>query len=184
MAAEWTIRIAEKRDIPAIETLIPLSVRALQVGYYSKEQMEAAIGPIFGVDHQLIEDRTYYVAEAAGDIVGCGGWSRRKSTCGSSCNRAEPDPKIDPRTEAPRIRAFFVHPNWARRGIGRAILQACEHDLLSAGFTRAEIAATTAGEPLYSSMGYQTVEHFDIALSKGLPLPCVRMSKEFLPRGT
>jgi GNAT superfamily N-acetyltransferase len=181
MPAKWAgqIRLARVDDVPALDELIPLSVRALQSAHYSPQQMDAAIGSIFGVDLQLIHDGTYFVAEENGHIVGCGGWSRRQSKCGSSAGRTELDPEIDPAVDAPRIRAFFVHPDFARRGIGSAILHACEDALLRAGFKRAEIAATLPGEPLYQSFGYETFEKFNIQLTNGLPLPCVRMRKSF-----
>ena len=180
----WTLRLARLEDIPALDILIPLSVRALQRDY-TEAQREAAIGSVFGVDRQLIEDQTYYVVETPNrEIIACGGWSQRKSKCGSSAGRAEPDPIIDPLTEAPRIRAFFVHPDFARRGLGRAILTECERALQTAGYTRAEIAATLTGEPLYVSAGYQVTERYDIPLSNGLPLPCVRLTKKFPPSKT
>jgi len=176
----WKIRLARFEDTPALDRLIPLSVRTLQTAHYSEAQREAAIGPVFGVDRQLIEDQTYFVAELSdGRIVGCGGWSKRKAKCGSSAFRTENDPLIDPKVDAPRIRAFFIHPDFARRGIGRAILNACEEAILAAGYTRAEIAATLTGEPLYVSAGYQVTERFVIPLSNGLPLPCVRLAKTF-----
>ncbi len=175
----WTIRLARMEDIPALEVLIPESVRGLQAGHYSRDQMEAAIGPVFGVDQQLIEDGTYFVAEAGGTVVGCGGWSRRKSVCGSSAWRTGRDPELDPKVDAPRIRAFFVHPKWARKGIGRGILRRCEEALLAAGFRRAEIAATLTGEPLYVSAGYTVTGHFEIELRDGGRLPCVRLAKSF-----
>lgn len=179
-AATWEIRLARLEDIPALDELIPLSVRALQTAHYSEAQREAALGPVFGVDRQLIEDQTYFVAETAhGRIVGCGGWSKRQTQCGSSANRCEPDPLIDPGKDAARIRAFFVHPEFARRGIGRAILEECERALLEGGFARAEISATLTGELLYVTAGYRVTERFDIPLSNGLPLPCVRLAKNF-----
>ncbi len=174
----WTIRLATEGDLRGIAELIPLSVRALQANHYSTPQMEAALGPVFGVDVQLIADGTYFVAVADGEVVGCGGWSKRRSTFGSSLGRG-PEPEIDPGTEAARIRAFFVHPAWARRGIGRAILGECERALQAAGFRRAEIAATLTGEALYRAAGYEVTGRFDIALSNGLALPCVRLAKEF-----
>lgn len=177
--AVWTLRLARVEDIPALDVLIPISVRALQT-HYTEGQREAAIGPVFGVDRQLIEDQTYFVAESSeGEIIACGGWSKRQTKCGSSHGRSEPDSLIDPKTDAARIRAFFVHPDWARRGIGTEILRASEKALIAAGFTRAEIAATLTGEPLYVSAGYKVTERFDIPLGDGLPLPCVRLTKEF-----
>jgi GNAT superfamily N-acetyltransferase len=185
--AAWTLRLARLEDIPTLDILIPLSVRALQT-HYTEAQREAAIGSVFGVDRQLIEDQTYFVAEtASGEIIGCGGWSKRASKCGSSAGRCEPDPLIDATIEAARIRAFFIHPNFARRGIGRAILEACEQALQSAGFHHAEIAATLTGEPLYVACGYQVTNRFDIRLDDGQPLPCVRLVKQFIsapPRDT
>ncbi|HET6406589.1 MAG TPA: GNAT family N-acetyltransferase [Chthoniobacteraceae bacterium] len=177
---EWSIRLATAWDIPALEVLIPLSVRTLQAPYYSKAQMEAALGPVFGVDRQLIRDGTYFVAETASTIVGCGGWSRRDSVYGSDMARPKgEDRPLDPSREPARIRAFFIHPDWARRGIGRAILLRCEREIMTAGFRRAVMVATMAGEPLYSRHSYREDERFDIVMKNGLKLPAVRMSKSF-----
>src|SRR3954463_16099679 len=121
-------------DVPVLEVLIPLSVRILQAQFYSSSQMEAALGPVFGVDRQLISDGTYFVVERSGEIVGCGGWSHRRAVFGGDRGRKGEDAELDPRREAARIRAFFVHPDWARRGIGRAILAMCESELCAAGF--------------------------------------------------
>jgi GNAT superfamily N-acetyltransferase len=168
-------------DVPALEELIPTSVRALQSGHYSAAQMDAAIGPIFGVDRQLIRDRTYFVVEEGNQIVGCGGWSRRQSLFGSDRRRpAGEDALLDPKIDAARVRAFFIHPAWARRGIGRGIMLACERGIIEAGFRSVEISATLTGEPLYAAFGYQTVEHYDIPLAGGLKLPVVRMTKRMV----
>jgi len=139
--------------------------------------MEAALGPVFGIDRQLIRDGTYFVVERDGQIVGCGGWSKRRSLYGGDRDRAEPDPELDPRLDPARVRAFFVHPMWARRGIGCSILVACERAIIAAGFRRVEIVATLAGEPLYASFGYAVVERYEIAMAGGLSLPVVRMTK-------
>src|SRR5580698_4696100 len=122
----WTPRLAREADIPALEALIPLSVRVLQAPYYSSAQMAAAIGPVFVVDRQLILDGTYFVVEDGGRIAGCGGWSKRKKVFGSSQEHPGDDELLDPGKAAARIRAFFVHPDWARRGIGASILKASE----------------------------------------------------------
>src|SRR5436190_1447558 len=116
----WQPRLAQEKDIPELEALIPLSVRALQASHYSSAQMEAALGPVFGVDRQLIRDGTYFVAEQDGTVVGCGGWSRRRSLYGGDRGRESEDELLDPQQAAARVRAFFVHPAWARRGIGRS----------------------------------------------------------------
>ena len=173
--------MARDDDIPALEVLIPLSVRSLQVTHYSPAQMEAALGPVFGVDRQLIKDRTYFVTEQDGLIVGCGGWSKRRSLFGSDRGRVAEDAELDPERDSARIRAFFVHPAWARRGIARSILAACERSILAAGFQSVDLVATLAGEPLYAAFGYTVVERSAIALAEGLSLPVVRMSK-FLKR--
>lgn len=178
MPIDWQPRIATEHDIPALEALIPISVRALQAPYYSPAQMEAALGPIFGVDRQLIRDRTYYVIERDEAIIGCGGWSRRRSLYGSDNGRATEDQLLDPRIDAARIRAFFIHPVWARRGIGRSIMIACEQAIQSAGFRSVDIVATLPGEPLYAAFGYDVIDRYEIRMTGGLGLPVVRMSKK------
>src|SRR6267143_2036357 len=173
VAVDWKPRLAREEDIPALEALIPVSVRALQAPYYSSAQMEAALGPVFGVDRQLIRDGTYFVAESDGAIVGCGGWSRRRSLYGGDSGRPSEDGLLDPQSDAARVRAFFVHPAWARRGIGRSIMAACEPAIIEAGFRTVDIVATLAGEPLYASFGYTVVERYEIGMTGGLTLPVV-----------
>ncbi len=178
-ATQMSLRLARAEDVPALEKLIPLSVRALQAAYYSTAQMEAAIGPIFGVDHQLIADGTYFVVEHAGEVIGCGGWSKRQSRCGSGPAGGGAETELEPTRDAARVRAFFVHPAWARRGIGRRILETCERAAVAAGFRRVEILATLAGEPLYAAFGYVVAERYEMELANGLGLPVVSMKKEF-----
>ena len=132
---QWRPRLAREDDIAALAELIPLSVRELQADTYSPAQMETAIETsLFGVDRQLIRDGTYFVVEREGQIVGCGGWSKRSSKYGGDPHGARSDAELDPRHDAARIRAFFVHPAWARRGIGRSIMAACEQAIIAAGF--------------------------------------------------
>jgi predicted N-acetyltransferase YhbS len=176
-ATSWQPRLAREADIRALEALIPLSVRALQVAHYSPAQMDAALGPVFGVDRQLIRDGTYFVAERDGQIVGCGGWSKRRALYGGDHDRAEADAELDPKYDAARVRAFFVHPNWARQGIGRSIMAACEQAIIAAGFRTVDIVATLAGEPLYAAFGYAVVERYEIPLKGSLSLPVARMTK-------
>lgn len=177
--ANWPLRLACEADVRALEALIPLSVRALQSPYYSPAQMEAALGPVFGVDRQLIRDGTYFVAEQDGQIVGCGGWSRRRSFFGGDSGRDREDALLDPQRDAARVRAFFVHPDWARRGIGRSLMVACEKSIIASGFRTVDIVATLAGEPLYAAFGYAVVERGTIPMRDGLSLPVVRMHKRF-----
>jgi GNAT superfamily N-acetyltransferase len=170
------IRLAQPGDIPALESVIRESVLHLQVEY-TIEQRQTALGSVFGVDRQLISDATYYAAEADGAIVACGGWSRRKTLYGSDHAPARDDAWLDPRTDAARIRAFFVHPAWARRGIGSRILQTCESAAAAMGFKRLEMAATLSGVPLYRVHGYDPIEEFEVPLPNGAKLPVVRMIK-------
>jgi len=175
----FSIRLAREGDIPVLEVLIPLSARALQAPFYSPTLLDAAIGPVFGVDALLISDGTNFVVEHSGQVVGCGGWSRRKAVFGGHRARVGEDSYIDPAVEPARIRAFFVHPDWARRGIGRTLLSACEAAIRAAGFRTVVLVATLAGEPLYAASGYSVAERYEVHLPAGLKLPVVRMVKNF-----
>ena len=179
MKEAFSIRLAEENDIPNLEKLIPISARGLQAPFYTTAQIEAAIGPVFGVDRQLIRDRTYYVVEHGGQLVGCGGWSRRQAVFGGDRKRADNNALLDPVHDPARIRAFFVHPDWARRGIGKALLSACETALEAAGFHQAILAATLAGEPLYLSAGYTVKQRYQVPLPGDLQLEVVNMFKSF-----
>jgi GNAT superfamily N-acetyltransferase len=172
-----TYRLAKLSDIPALEDLIALSTHTLQAAYYSPQQIAGALGTVFGVDSQLIHDGTYFVAETGSIPVACGGWSRRKTLYGGDQSKTGPDPLRDPQTEPAMVRAFFVHPDHARHGIGRRLLQLCEDAACQAGFQRLEMIATLAGEPLYHACGYAFLERFDIPLANGHPMPVVRMGK-------
>ena len=171
------IRAATFEDIPALECLIEESVRALSVDYYSAQQIESSTIHLFGVDTQLIADGTYFVVEADGQLAGCGGWSKRKTLYGGDKVKTEEDDLLDPKTEPSRIRAFFVHPNFARRGIGRLLLATCEKAASRAGFTALELAATLPGEPLYAACGFQVIERIEATLPDGISLPITRMGK-------
>ena len=160
----WNLRIAEQGDVPQLADLIPRSSFELQKNTYSPAQISAALGPVFGVDEQLIEDGTYYVVEEGDTIIGCGGWSFRKSLFGGNASRSEPDPKLDPKMDAARIRAFFTDPAHARKGIASAILKRCEEAVIAMGFRRVEISSTLVGKPLYTKFGYRPVEHYVIPL--------------------
>ena len=178
MKCELNVRLARDTDIPAIENLIPLSVRGLQFPYYSAAQMETAIGSVFGVDRQLIQDGTYFVVECEGALVGCGGWSKRKTLFGSDHQTNRDDTELNPTSDSARIRAFFVHPDWARHGLGRAILEQCEKAIRDAGFRSIELAATLPGVPFYAAFDYVSHEQRDVPLADGLSLAVVRMTKK------
>jgi N-acetylglutamate synthase-like GNAT family acetyltransferase len=177
------IRQAIKNDIPPLNQLISESVRGLSTGYYSPDQIEGSLIHFFGIDTQLITDGTYYVAEIENRMAGCGGWSKRRTLYGGDQAKVEEfDSLLNPEAEAARIRAFFVHPDWARRGIGRRIIQVCEEAAEQACFKAVELVATMPGEPLYKACGYEIVERFEIDLPEGVKLPVARMRKQLLPQ--
>jgi len=171
------VRLATPADLPALLELIPRSVRGLSRAYYSDAQIEGAIEHVFGPDTQLIADGTYFVVEAGSALVGCGGWSRRRTLYGGDQMKGEADPLVDPALEPARIRAFFVDPGWARRGIGTALLDACVGAARAAGFRRLELAATLPGVPLYRAYGFEPLERIEAPLGEGLGLPIVRMGR-------
>jgi len=179
MSAEsFSIRVAQEADVPILQRLIDASVRGLQADDYSPAQIEAALRKVFGVDSQLIADGTYLVVEnASGQIVGCGGWSKRKTLYGGDVWVAREDSLLDPSKDAAKIRAFFIHPAWARRGIGTLILEACEKAAIASGFKCFEMGATMTGVPLYRARGYSELEHLEVPMGDGLTLPIVRMEK-------
>jgi GNAT superfamily N-acetyltransferase len=177
------IRHAVPADIPALRVLIDASVRQLQAQDYTSTQIDSALGSVFGVDSQLIADQTYFVAEARPAesdpiAVGCGGWSKRKTLYGGDRWTGREDALLDPRQDAAKIRAFFIHPEWARRGIGTLVLEACESAAKAAGFRRFEMGATLTGVRLFRARGYVALENLSVPLPNGEFLPVVRMSKQ------
>ncbi|MBL8205958.1 MAG: GNAT family N-acetyltransferase [Blastocatellia bacterium] len=174
------LRTAMITEIPALEALIAASVRGLSVDFYSPEQIESALIHVFGVDSQLIADGTYFVAELDGQIAGCGGWSKRKTLFGGDQAKEAEDNLLNPNTDAARIRAFFIHPDFARRGIGKQLIEACETAAQNAGFRRLEMGATLPGEPMYRAVGYEVIERFDLPFPNGVVLPLVRMGKSLI----
>lgn len=174
-----TTRLATLNDILALQELIALSVRGLSVNYNTPRQIESAIKYIFGVDTQLVVDGTYYVAEMDGVTVGCGGWSKRNTLYGGDQHKEIEDPLLDPETDAARIRAFFVHPDYARQGIGSHIMKVCETAAQSNGFKSLQLGATLPGVPLYEAMGYTAIENIEQPMPDGEMLPIVKMYKAF-----
>lgn len=176
-------RYAVFDDIPALTGLIEKSVRVLQAANYSPEQMDGSLGFVFAVDTQLIADQTYFVAELSAPdgnitLVGSGGWSKRKTLFGGDRGPNRHPELLDPRTDPAKIRAIFVHPSWARRGIGRKILAVCETAAAAYGFTRFEMASTLTGVPLYRREGYVEFGRSDVPLSNGSVLPVILMAKQ------
>lgn len=175
---EIEIRVATRADVPALNALIEASVRGLQGNDYTTAEMEGALGHALGLDSQLIEDGTYFVAEAAdGSVVGSGGWSYRTTLCGSDHLPGRGTGRLDSAVDAAKIRAIYVHPLWARRGLGSLILGHCERQAEEAGFRRLEMGSTLTGVPLYSLRGYREQERIAIGLPNGEKLAVVRMTK-------
>jgi predicted N-acetyltransferase YhbS len=172
-----SIRTATPADAPALKRLLERSVRTLSVGYYTQCQIESALVYVFGVDTQLIADGTYFVAELDGQIVGCGGWSKRRTLYGGDQAKSGEDDLLDPATEAARIRAFFVDPDFARQGVGRKLIEVCETAAADAGFRRLELGATLPGQPMYAAVGYTAVERVEHAMPDGEKLPIIIMQK-------
>jgi GNAT superfamily N-acetyltransferase len=178
----FKLRLATSEDIPALRELIDVSVRVLQRADYSAEQLGAALGTAYGVDTQLIADGTYYVVEAVacgGEcmIAACGGWSMRKTLYGSDHGPYRDSGLLDPANDAAKIRAFFVHPKWVRRGVASLILKTCEDAGYARGFRLFEMGATLTGVPMYAARGYVKGEEIEVPLPGGLSLKVVRMSK-------
>jgi GNAT superfamily N-acetyltransferase len=179
------IRLAVSVDIPVLRTLIDASVRGLQTRDYTPSQIEGALATVYGVDTQLIADGTYFVAENESDadataplIVGCGGWSKRSTLYGGDQWTGREAALLDPQHDAAKIRAFFIHPSWVRRGIGTMILEACENAAVASGFVRFEMGATLTGVLLYQARGYVAIENLEVPLGNADSLPIVRMEKQ------
>jgi GNAT superfamily N-acetyltransferase len=173
--ATW--RPATLEDAPAIDRLIAESARGLCAGDYTPAQIEAALGSAWGCDTELIRDGTYLVAEADGALVACGGWGKRRTLFGSDRRPDRQSDLLDPARDAARIRAFFVHPDWARHGLGRELLARCEADAKAHGFRTAALMATLPGRRLYEQCGYAADEPVDYPLPGGETIRFVPMRK-------
>lgn len=189
----FTLRPATELDIPALDALIEASVRGLHPADYTQAQIEGSLGTVLGLDSQLIRDGTYFVAEAAlkqgaADtkaerqirLAGCGGWSKRKTLFGADRAPGREPKLLDPATEAAKVRAIFVHPEFVRKGLGSLILTRVEAEARAAGFSRFEMGSTLTGVPLYRLRGYVAVEQIQVPLENGEMVPVVKMVKDVL----
>jgi GNAT superfamily N-acetyltransferase len=182
-SAAFRLRLATEDDTLALHTLIEASVRGLQANDYTQAQMEGALGTVLGLDSQLIADRTYYIAEALesaetpGGLAGCGGWSKRKTLFGADRGPGRAPVMLDPAVDAAKVRAIFIHPQFARRGLGSLILATVENAARAAGFRTFEMGSTLTGVPLYRLKGYVEVERVAVPLWNGEALPIVKMVK-------
>jgi GNAT superfamily N-acetyltransferase len=174
----YNIRRAILEDRSRIQQLIVESARGLSREHYSDVQIEAALATIFGVDTSLIEDGTYYVAEAEGVLVGCGGWSKRRTLYGGDQFASRDVTYLDPATDAARIRAFFVHPDHARKGIAQALLAKCESEAATNGFHAVELLSTLPGIKFYKACGFSEQGNLDLELTEGVKLGFVPMRKD------
>ena len=185
MLPDFRVRPAVLADLPVLRVLIDASVRRLQADDYTPAQREGALQTVFGVDTQLIADGTYLVVEycpaesqSQKVIVACGGWSKRKTLYGADQWTDRQDDLLDPYHDAAKIRAFFIHPDWSRRGIGTLLLEACENAAKSAGFRRFEMGATLTGAKLFRARGYLPVRNLAVPLTNGESLPIIHMAKQ------
>jgi GNAT superfamily N-acetyltransferase len=176
-APAFRLRPAHLEDVATLEALIARSARGLSRGDYDAAQVEAALAGAFGVDTQLIRDGTYFVAEQGGVAVGCGGWSRRRTLFGGDADPHRDAGLLDPARDAARIRAFFVDPAQARRGIGRALLAHCEAEAQAAGFRAFELMATLPGLRLYEALGYRRGTPLEHPLQPGISIRFVPMTR-------
>jgi GNAT superfamily N-acetyltransferase len=173
-----TYRLARRDDIAALRALMDASIAELQRGFLDEDQI-AASRAIMGLDTQLIDDGTYFLVECGGEIVGCGGWSRRATLYGGDHSSARDASLLDPTKDAARVRAMYTHPSHARKGIGRLILSLCEDAARAEGFSSVQLMATMSGRPLYTACGYQAHEQV-LDERGGVPVPLVRMTKRLV----
>ena len=171
------VRNATLADRDVLRDLIARSARELSAADYRPEQVEGALRGAFGIDSQLIHDGTYFVVEESGVIVGCGGWSYRKTLFGGDARPERDAAELDPRTDPAKIRAFFVDPAHARKGIGTMLLEKCESEARLRGFSRVELMATLPGIRLYSARGYSGVAQVQYEVSPGVAIEFLPMSK-------
>lgn len=177
MSSADLIRVARLSDVARLNALIAESAEALSRGYYTPEETASLTRYVFGVDTQLLADRSYYVVERGGEFVACGGWSARRTLFGGDQTKQGADPLLNSTTEAARIRAFFVHPSAARQGLGRLLLEHCEAAAAAAGFRRLTLMATLPGEPFYRGLGYEPLEAVQHPLPDGTTVRFLRMGR-------
>ncbi len=174
-AAALTHRLADRSDLAGLRTLMHAAISELQVPFLDAAQIESSRF-IMGLDTQLIDDRTYFLVEAGGELAGCGGWSRRATMYGGDHTSGRTPDLLDPATDAARVRAMYTHPAHTRKGIGRLILSLCEAAARAEGFGRVELMATMAGVPLYAACGYAPIAAFEDGRG-GAVVPLLRMGK-------
>jgi len=176
-AAQPTLRVATPDDAGRIEALMKASAAALFPAYYDEQQVESGVRLVAEVDQVLLEDGTYFVFEAGGALVACGGWSRRARLHAGSVEHDDDARLLDPATEPAKVRAMFTRGDWTRRGLGRRILEACEAAARAEGFRELSLLATLPGVPLYRACGFEAVGEETAMLTDGVPMECVAMRR-------
>ncbi len=169
-------RLATNADLIELQALMAAAIRTFISVYLDAAHVDASF-EIMGIDTQLIDDGTYFVVECEGRLAGCGGWSRRATLFGGDHSAGRDARLLDPAAEPARVRAMYTHPDFGRRGVGRLVLSLCEAAAAHEGFRSLELVATVAGEPLYSACGFAVIERIDVPTSKGVAVPCARMTK-------
>jgi GNAT superfamily N-acetyltransferase len=180
---EAVLRLAVAEDAASIQALMEASIRSIFPAYYDPQQVESSVVYIGHLDMQLIEDGTYFVHEAGGAIVSCGGWSRRNKLFAGPGDAEDDDRLLNPATEPARVRAMFVRGDWTRRGLGRAILDASEDAARAEGFRRLVLGATRPGVPLYRAFGFREIERFMVTMPDGVSVECASMEREIEATG-
>ena len=174
---EPVLRVATPEDEAAVEALMKASAAVLFPRFYAPDQAASAVQYVAQVDRTLLADGTYFLLESGGDVVACGGWSRRDKLHTGSGDSQDDGRELDPATEPARVRAMFVRADWTRRGLGRRILDECEAAARREGFRDLVLTATMPGLPLYLSYGFEAIEEIDVTMPDGVSIPCVSMQK-------
>jgi GNAT superfamily N-acetyltransferase len=172
------LRLATVADLDALDALMKVATRDIFPRFYDADQTASAVQFVASVDRQLVEDGTYF---ACGELVACGGWSKRAKLYTGSGDAEGDDRLLDPATDAAHVRAMYTRPDWTRRGLGRRILEACESAARADGFRMLTLGATLPGLPLYQAFGFQETGREDVVMPDGTPLPCVWMEKAIPP---
>ena len=180
---QLAIRVANLTDFDALYTLAEAAAHSACAGDYTPVQVQTLLRCGLRVDVQLIRDRTCYVIEHARRVVACGAWSHRAAWMGRihPDDTGSPRDLLDPEVHPARLRAFFVHPEFARRGMGRVLVALCERLASAARFRELELLATPAGRRLFLACGFRDVEPMTQIFPNGVAVCTYRMVNAIEP---